>query len=119
MKFTILVSLLQAIRTTTAAKGIHLRQTTPVVEETIPNVFQSAVEVLNECPDETDALAACYDGYGIMETCGECAWTRILNEMNQGCIDINEIASPIYQACIDTPIPNTESAYCNNEQRVQ
>jgi hypothetical protein len=90
-------------------------QTTPVVEETIPNVFDSVVEVLNECPDETDALAECYGRYGIMETCGKCAWTRILNEMNQGCIDINEIASPIYQACIDTPIPNTESTYCNNE----
>jgi hypothetical protein len=115
MKFTILVStLFQAIRTATAAKGIHLRQTTPVVEEAIPNVFQSVVEVLNQCTNETAALADCYGDYGKMETCAECAWTRVLNEMNQGCIGINEIAVSDYQACIDTPIPNTESTYCNN-----
>jgi hypothetical protein len=101
MKFPIFFTLLQATRTTTAANGIHLRQTTPA----IPNVFDSVVEVLNQCTNETDALAECYDGYGIMETCGECAWTRILNEMNEGCIDINEIAPSIYKACIDTKVP--------------
>lgn len=44
-----------------------------------------------------------------MLTCAECAWTRVLMEMNQGCIDIDAIAFAEYQPCIDTPASSCTS----------
>ena len=93
-----------------AAKGIHLRQTTPIVPETTLDVFESVVQVLEQCPDEAAALATCYGGDTPMLACGTCAWTRVLSEINQGCDGIDGIAVADYQSCIDSP-----TSVCNDE----
>ena len=50
----------------TAANGIHLRTNVELGET--PNVFQSVVDVLGQCQEETSALANCFGGYDIMLT---------------------------------------------------
>ena len=108
MKFSNI--LLSALPTTaTAVKGIHLRQT-PIVPETTLDVFQSVVEVLEQCPEEAAALAECYGGDTPMLDCGTCAWTRVLNEINLGCDGVDAIAGADYQACIDS-----SGSVCNDE----
>ena len=117
MKFTAIFPLLPAAAT--ASKGIHLRnkpivEGTPVVEETTPDVFHSIVEVLDQCPEQTVALSTCYGGYPNMLACGECAWTRILREINLGCTNIDPIATADYGSCIDNP-----SSACNDDCAIE